>query len=50
MIIAQTANPPEWAQYGKYKPHPVVPEPSTYGAVFLFLCVVMVVLCKKFKK
>ena len=45
-----SSTPPDWAQYGKHKPHPVVPEPATYGVIFLGICIVLVILKKNLKK
>lgn len=42
--------PPDWAQYGKHKPHPVVPEPATYGVILLGACIVLVIFKKNLKK
>lgn len=48
-ILAQNQNAfdhfPEW-----HKHHPVVPEPSTYGVIFIALTILLVLIFRKVKR
>jgi hypothetical protein len=37
-----------WTSYEsrKHPPHPIVPEPSTYGAIFLALCLIFLAILR----
>jgi len=48
-VSADAFHPYDHRGKGKGPPHPVVPEPATYGMILIGLCLV-VLLIKRFKK